>query len=241
MSLNVDLLEQSWERLKPQSEKFAESFYQNLFASYPQTRPLFTGADMKRQQKSLIGALVLVIQNLRKPEVLAANLTVLGSRHKKYGVLPEHFPAVGNVLLKTMEQYLGDSWNADVRDSWEKAYAMISALVMQGAGYHVDLPAHPEITHSHVETSPVSKQKQTKPKSAAPRQSNSHDDRIQKRSLGFRDFLRAVKRLPGRLADIFWQLPTFLVVAIGMIIFEVLIFNVSKESPISKILNSAGN
>ncbi|MEM1241947.1 MAG: globin domain-containing protein, partial [Cyanobacteria bacterium P01_H01_bin.26] len=103
MSLNVELLEQSFELVKPQADEFVGSFYNNLFTDYPAAKPLFEHSDMTKQQQMLKGGLVMVIENLRKPEVLSKALKGLGARHVKYGALPEHYPLVGNSLLKTLE------------------------------------------------------------------------------------------------------------------------------------------
>lgn len=107
MALNVELLEQSFELVKPQADEFVASFYNNLFTDYPAAKPLFEHSSMAKQQQMLKGALVMVVENLRKPEVLSGALKGLGARHVKYGALPEHYPLVGNSLLKTLEQYAG--------------------------------------------------------------------------------------------------------------------------------------
>lgn len=41
MSLNVELLEQSFEQIKPRANDFVASFYENLFAAHPEVKPLF--------------------------------------------------------------------------------------------------------------------------------------------------------------------------------------------------------
>jgi len=41
MSLQVELLEQSFEGIKPQADGFVNSFYANLFTANPEARPLF--------------------------------------------------------------------------------------------------------------------------------------------------------------------------------------------------------
>jgi len=96
MALNVELLEQSFELVKPQADDFVVSFYNNLFTDYPASKPLFEHSNMAAQQQMLKGALVMVVDNLRKPEVLSKSLKGLGARHVKYGALPEHYPLVGN-------------------------------------------------------------------------------------------------------------------------------------------------
>lgn len=52
MSLNIEVLEQSFERVKPNATQFASSFYENLLTDYPQIRPLFANTTMEDQEKS---------------------------------------------------------------------------------------------------------------------------------------------------------------------------------------------
>lgn len=135
MSLEVQLLEESFEQIKPKADDFVNSFYDNLFGDYPAAQPLFSHTDMSAQKKKLLDSLVLVIQNLRKPDVLSAALKGLGARHVKYGALPEHYPLVGNSLLKTFGQYLGDDWTPEVKQAWVDAYGAITELMLEGADY----------------------------------------------------------------------------------------------------------
>lgn len=138
MSLNVELLEQSFELVKPKADEFVLSFYNNLFTDYPAAKPLFEHSNMTKQQQMLKGALVMVVENLRKPDVLSDALKGLGARHVKYGALPEHYPLVGNSLLKTLEQYAGDAWTDEVKDAWAGAYGVIAELMLEGADYTSD-------------------------------------------------------------------------------------------------------
>src|SRR5258708_38944230 len=101
MTLHTDLLESTFEAIAPRGEDFVTAFYERLFTSFPQTRAFFASTDMKEQRKKLLGALALVSQNLRKPEVLTSAIKGLGQRQVAYGVRPEHYPIVGAVLLET--------------------------------------------------------------------------------------------------------------------------------------------
>ena len=40
MSLNVELLEQSFDKIKPRADEFAASFYEKLFTTHPELKPL---------------------------------------------------------------------------------------------------------------------------------------------------------------------------------------------------------
>ena len=130
--LQIDVLETSFQEIAPRGEAFVAAFYERLFAQFPQTRAFFTTTDVKEQQKKLLGALVLVIQNLRKPDVLAPALRGLGQRHGAYGVRPEHYPIVGAVLLDTFAAFLGERWTPACRDAWTQAYQAVCALMLQG-------------------------------------------------------------------------------------------------------------
>ncbi len=146
MSLQVDLLEQSFGKVAPQADDFVMSFYDNLFTDYPAAKPLFEHSDMKKQGQMLKGGLVMVMENLNNPDVLSKALGGLGARHVKYGALPEHYPLVGNSLLKTFEQYLKEDWTEETKTAWVEAYGAITALMLEGADYsssEVDLDNAP--------------------------------------------------------------------------------------------------
>ena len=88
MTLNTDLLRNSFELLEQQKIEFSNLFYKNLFADYPKVKPLFAHTDMNEQPKKIFASLVLVVENLSKPDILINALLGLGTRHVKYGVFP---------------------------------------------------------------------------------------------------------------------------------------------------------
>lgn len=135
MSLNVEVLEQSFERVKPYATQFASSFYQNLLNDYPQLQPLFANTTMAEQEKKLIMSLVLVVENLRNPGYLTTVLQQLGERHVRYGAMREHYPLVGAALLKTFESYLKADWTPEVKQAWIDAYGVIVDIMLAGANY----------------------------------------------------------------------------------------------------------
>ena len=133
--LKIAVLETSFEKVKPQSNAFMTSFYDNLFTDYPSAKPLFTHTDMEKQKKQLLSALVFVVENLRTPDTIIKALKGMGARHVKYGALPEHYPLVGNSLLKTFSQYLGSDWTDNTKQAWVDAYGLITTVMLDGANY----------------------------------------------------------------------------------------------------------
>ncbi len=133
MTLQIELLESSFQAIAPRGEEFVTAFYERLFTSFPHTRAFFASTDMKEQRKKLLGALALVIQNLRKPEALASALQGLGQRHVSYGVRPEHYPIVGAVLLDTFADVLGEGWTPEYHHAWADAYGVVCTIMLEGA------------------------------------------------------------------------------------------------------------
>lgn len=130
MTLNVEVLERSFDRIKANADDFAIAFYQNLFTDYPEVKSLFINTEMNKQRKKLFESLVLVVENVRHPELLEKALHELGKRHTEYRVLPSHYKLVGNSLLKTLKTFLGSGWTPKVEQAWKDAYQTISNLML---------------------------------------------------------------------------------------------------------------
>jgi chemotaxis signal transduction protein/hemoglobin-like flavoprotein len=139
LGLRVELLEQSFEAVKPQAEALVQRFYENLFEQHPAVRSLFPD-DMSEQQGKLLSALATVVASLRRPDVLVPHLEELGRRHVAYGAVPAHYEAVGTVLVETLGEIAGDLWTDELRDAWSDAISLV-ATVMIDAAAAVEAPA----------------------------------------------------------------------------------------------------
>ncbi len=135
MALNIELLESSFSQIRTQETECMNYFYTTLFADYPQVKLLFANTAMRKQAKQLFKSLVFVVENLRCPDVLATALKALGTRHVQYGVQAEHYPIVGSTLLKAFSICLDSAWTPDTEQSWSKAYAVITELMLSGTEY----------------------------------------------------------------------------------------------------------
>ena len=133
MSLQVALLEDSFAAIAPQRDQLAEVFYENLFRDFPETEAMFRDTDMTEQKLKLISSLQLVVGNLTHADVLEPALEYLGQSHVEYGVREEHYPAVGQTLLKSLRQVAGDVWTDELDEAWADAYREIVRIMLQGA------------------------------------------------------------------------------------------------------------
>jgi hemoglobin-like flavoprotein len=126
----VALMESTFAKISSDGQRFAERFYEKLFERYPGVKPLFSNVSMSRQKQHLFSALVMVIDNLQKPQELEESLTRLGQRHVDYGVSPSHYYAVSGTLLDVIRFFLKDDWNDDVQEAWSDGLEAVSRVMM---------------------------------------------------------------------------------------------------------------
>ncbi|MEH1945820.1 MAG: adenylate/guanylate cyclase domain-containing protein [Nostoc sp.] len=128
----VELVQSSFEKVKPIADKAAELFYQRLFELSSSLRSLFKG-DMKQQERKLMDTLALAVEGLRQPERIIPTVQDLGRRHAGYGVKDEYYDIVGEALLWTLAQGLGVEFTTPVRKAWEEAYIFLSEIMKEAA------------------------------------------------------------------------------------------------------------
>jgi hemoglobin-like flavoprotein len=133
MSLQIAVLEESFDLVAPRAEELIERFYEHLFAIAPEVRPLFAGTDMPRQRQMLLGALVLLRKSLRNLGAIVPALQALGARHATYGVRPEHYPIVGAALLASLAEIGGSAWVDEYTRAWADAYQVVQDTMLSGA------------------------------------------------------------------------------------------------------------
>ena len=133
MTLNIKLLESSFDRVRHEAASFSASFYNKLFDYHPELKPLFAKADLVAQEKKLIVSLAIIVENLRNPEELSMALKSLGAYHQQVGTMKEHYPFVGQALVETFAQYLGDKWDRHIHKAWLDAYGLITEIMLEGA------------------------------------------------------------------------------------------------------------
>ena len=93
---------------------------------------------MRRQESSLIATLAVVVAGVERGENLTQVIRKLGERHHRYGAQAAHYPLVGQLLLQTFQDFLGDNFTPQMKEAWGKAYEIISAEMLKGANQSSD-------------------------------------------------------------------------------------------------------
>ena len=131
----VELVQSSWAKVRPISDAAATMFYTRLFELEPSVRPLFK-EDMTEQKKKLMQTLSVAVDGLRNPDKLVPVLSDLGVRHAGYMVQDPHYDRVGEALLWTLEEGLGDEFTDEVRVAWTKVYGFVAGVMKSAAAAH---------------------------------------------------------------------------------------------------------
>lgn len=131
LGLNADLLEETFNALAPQGPALVKRFYQELFRRHPEVKPMFKNTTQAAQQKKLLAALKLVVNNVRNPDALLPALSEMGARHQGYGAEPGHYGAVASTLLDVMAEFSGDLWTKQVHKTWSNALETIAHVMLE--------------------------------------------------------------------------------------------------------------
>ena len=127
-----DLVQASFAKIVPIADEAAILFYDDLFDRDPSLRSLFPD-DMTEQRRKLMAMLATAVTNLKSWDKVAAAVRALGARHAGYGVQVSHYDTVGEALIATLEQGLGDDFTPELRDAWVSCYRAVSAEMMAAA------------------------------------------------------------------------------------------------------------
>lgn len=128
----VEVIRTSFDLVAPQADELGRHFYATLFSIAPETRDLFP-VNMEVQRSRLLRALVHVVQMVDRPDELVPFLEQLGRDHRKFGVLGQHYDAVGVALLSAVAEFAGDDWTPEVERSWTEAYRIVAGAMRTAA------------------------------------------------------------------------------------------------------------
>jgi hemoglobin-like flavoprotein len=131
-SRQIELVRESFRRVKPISDAAARLFYQRLFRLDPSLQPMF-GGDMEAQGRKLMRMIGALVGSLDRLDQVLPVLADLGRRHAGYGVRDSHYATAGAALLWTLEQALAEAFTADVRGAWVALYQTVSRVMLENA------------------------------------------------------------------------------------------------------------
>jgi nitric oxide dioxygenase len=128
----IDLVQDSFALIVPRRAEASAIFYRRLFALAPETRLLFKG-DLVDQGRKLMQVLATIVRNLHDLGPLLDSVDYLAQRHVGYGVRDDHYAVVGQALIDTLHECLGDSFTPQTERAWGYAYTILSGRMIRAA------------------------------------------------------------------------------------------------------------
>jgi NAD(P)H-flavin reductase/hemoglobin-like flavoprotein len=130
--LDIARLRGSFAQVATHGDEVPLFFYADLFIKHPDVRDMF-GVSMAAQRRHLVDALVRIVSEVDSVDELTVFLRGLGRDHRKFGVVADHYEAVGDSLLATLEHFSGPHWTPELAADWKEAYTLVGSVMTEAA------------------------------------------------------------------------------------------------------------
>lgn len=119
--------------LQENGEILTRHFYKRMFSHNPEVAVFFNPAHQQSgsQQKALAGAICAYAANIDNLGALAGAVELIAQKHASLQIKPEHYPIVGENLLASIREVLGDAANDDIINAWAEAYNFLAAVMIK--------------------------------------------------------------------------------------------------------------
>ena len=106
-------------------------FYKRMFTHHPELKNLFNMGNQQsgKQQTALAMAVLAYAENIASPSVLASAVNQIGHKHVSLSIQPAQYLLVGNHLIASIKEVLGDAATPEIIDAWEVAYSQLAELM----------------------------------------------------------------------------------------------------------------
>ena len=126
------LLLDSWERLQPNADRFATTFFDTLFGTDPELRQLFGGASLETQFIKFAHLLTELISVEDDPHELADRIDMIAHRYAGDSS-GEHEHAFRAAITAMLADVSVARLTPDARQWWKAGYAMVDTIIRKGS------------------------------------------------------------------------------------------------------------
>lgn len=108
-------------------------FYNRMFEYNPELKNVFNMGNQQnsKQQTALAMVVLAYAEHIDDPSVLFPVVNNIGHKHTSLDIRPEHYTIVGNHLIASIQEVLGEAASPELVDAWTIAYNEL-ALLMSG-------------------------------------------------------------------------------------------------------------
>ncbi|MEK9204436.1 globin domain-containing protein [Staphylococcus aureus] len=128
-----DIIKQTVPLLKEKGTEITSIFYPKMFKAHPELLNMFNQTNQKRgmQSSALAQAVMAAAVNIDNLSVIKPVIMPVAYKHCALQVYAEHYPIVGENLLKAIQDVTGLEENDPVIQAWAKAYGVIADVFIQ--------------------------------------------------------------------------------------------------------------
>lgn len=126
----IDTIKSTIPVLEVYGKQITTVFYKNMFAAHPELLNIFnhTNQAKGRQQTALANTVLAAAKYIDQLETIIPVVKQIAHKHRSLAVKAEHYPIVGDFLLKAIKEVLGDAATDEIIQAWADAYGVIAQV-----------------------------------------------------------------------------------------------------------------
>jgi nitric oxide dioxygenase len=128
----IDIVKSTAPILDEHGETLTRHFYNRMFSHNPEVAPFFNPANQVSgtQQRALAAAVCAYAANIDNLAVLGSAVELIAHKHASLMIKPEHYPIVGENLLSSIREVMGEGATDDVINAWGEAYGFLADILI---------------------------------------------------------------------------------------------------------------
>lgn len=114
--------------LEQHGTEITKCFYGMMLDEHKELLNIFNRTNQKigAQPTALATTVVAAAKNIDDLSPLIGHVKQIGHKHRALQIKPEHYPIVGEYLLKAIKKVLGDAATPEIINAWGEAYGAIA-------------------------------------------------------------------------------------------------------------------
>ncbi|QNI37731.1 NO-inducible flavohemoprotein [Edaphobacter albus] len=127
-----DLVKATIPALQQHGEAITRAFYGTLFEEHPALLNVFNPANQQNggQARSLAASILAYAAHIDHLDQLGGMVNRITHKHASLEVQPEHYPIVGDHLLRAIRSVLGEAATPEILDAWGAAYQQLATIMI---------------------------------------------------------------------------------------------------------------
>ncbi|KZL10616.1 NO-inducible flavohemoprotein [Pseudovibrio sp. Ad26] len=129
----IEIVKSTAPILQEHGEVLTQHFYKRMLSRNPEVASFFNTSNQEQgtQQRALAGAVTAFALHIDNLEVLAGAVELIAQKHAALQIKAEHYPIVGENLLASIQEVLGDAATDSIINAWAEAYGFLSSILIE--------------------------------------------------------------------------------------------------------------